>query len=117
MFTSFIIGFILCSIAFLIGIKFGRHEENREWLGMNMQQVEVLAQQEATIREMGELIDSQAATIKGYSDMGPAEHIRVANNLLKFERRIMDACTYNQELRAARSMASKVMRQHLEPEV
>lgn len=117
MFTTFAIGFVLCAAAFLVGFRFGRYEENREWLGMNMQQVEVIAQQEATIHEMGALIDTQAATIQEYSDMGPAEHIRVANNMLNVERNIMDACTYNQELRAARSMASKVMRQHLEPEV
>ncbi len=110
MFTSFVIASVLCSIAFVLGTRFGRHKENRAT-------AQVLEQQEATIHEMGALIDTQAARIQEYSDMGPAEHIRVANNMLKLERKIMPPCTYNQELRAARALASRVMRQHLEPEV
>lgn len=117
MFTSFAIGFILCGIAFLAGMKFKRYAVNREYLDRHMRQILVIAQQEATIQEMGEVIDKQSATIQEYADMSPAEHIRIANNMLNVERSIMDACTYNYELRTARSMASKVMRQHLEPEV
>lgn len=117
MFTSFAIGFILCCIAFLAGMKFARYAVNREYLDRHMRQILVIEQQEATIQEMGEVIDKQGSTIQEYADMSPAEHIRVALNMLTLERKIMPPCTYNQELRAARALASKVMRQHLEPEV
>lgn len=110
MFTSFVIGFILCSVAFIIGTGYGRHKEYRT-------AAQVIQQKEASIQEMLDVIDKQGSTIQEYADMGPAEHIRVALNMLTLERKIMDARTYNKELRAARALASRVMRQHLEPEV
>ena len=110
MLVTFISFVILVFIAFIIGKGYGRHKEYRAT-------AQVLLQKEASIQEMLEIIDKQGATIQEYADMSPAEHIRVANNMLKAERKIMDACTYNQELRAARALASRVMRQHLEPEV
>ena len=110
MFTYFVIASVLCSIAFILGTGYGRRKEYHT-------AAQVIQQKEASIQEMLEVIDKQGATINEYSDMSPAEHIRVANNMLKAERKIMPPCTYNEELRAARSMASRVMRQHLEPEV
>ena len=101
---------ILAFIAFIIGKGYGRHKEYRT-------AAQVIQQKEASIQEMLEVIDKQGSTIQEYADMSPAEHIRVALNMLMLERKITDACTYNQELRAARALASRVMRQHLEPEV
>lgn len=110
MFISFVIASVLCSIAFILGKGYGRRKEYHI-------AAQVIQQKEASIQEMLEIIDKQGATIQEYADMSPAEHIRVALNMLTLERKITDARTYNQELRVARAMASRVMRQHLEPEV
>ena len=110
MFTSFVITAFVAFIAFILGTGCGRRKEYHN-------AAQVLQQKEASIQEMLDVIDKQGSTIHEYSDMGPAEHIRVALNMLMLERKITDAYTYNQELRVARALASRVMRQHLEPEV
>ena len=116
MFT-FTIVVVLCWISYILGKGYARHKENLAYREVLRQKIELLEQKEASIQEMLEIIDKQGATIKEYADMSPAEHIRVANNLLNVERKITQPCTYNEELRAARRFASKIMRQHLEPEV
>ena len=124
--TSVIIVFIIAAVAFVVGYMLNEHV-NQEVQQVSIQEYADLMSKYVSIRELnnelralaaeqGELIDTQAAALVEYSDLGPEEHLRIAENMLNVERNIIPAEAFNQMLKPSRRTASRIMRMHMEPE-
>ena len=111
--------FVLCAVAFAVGwfLCDREHSETQEYSdAIITARSEEALELRVLIREQGELIDTQATTIAEYADMGPEEHLRIAENMLNVERSIIPAEAFNQMLKPSRRTASRIMRMHMEPE-